>query len=553
MGLRGPGAVALGRRKKADQVDNIHSAATPKPWEDLALPLWRRVVLFCESLPVTSGPLAGTLWRARPWQKRFIQAVYKTDRRGRRIVRTAVLSMARKNGKSDLASRLCLAHMVGPCSEPRGECYSAANDRQQAGRLFAEMVAIIERVPWMRERISVRRHSKELEDIGDGGTGTVYAALSSDVAVAHGKSVSFFCYDEYGQSTDSSLFDALDTGMGGRDQPFGLVISTQAANDAAPLSLMIDYGLRIERGEIADPSYHLTLYTASPELDPFSIESWKQANPALGDFRDLNDVKRMAAQAQRMPSKLASFENLVLNRRVDVTQQFITAPVWAACGAPVDIAGLAGRPCYAGLDLSESRDLTALVLTFHGNDGMVDVLPFCWLPGDDLREREDMDRAPYRQWRDAGHLLTMPGKTIDPRVIAAKLAELHATYRIRAVGFDRWKIAGLQRELADIGCDVPLIPHGQGYRDMSGAVGALERVLYEERIRHGNHPVLTSCIANARATSDPAGGKKLDKAKSHGRIDAAVALCMALHMPTMAPPPKKESVYRTRGLITISI
>jgi len=516
------------------------------------LPLWQRVVMFCESLPVTSGPLAGTLWRARPWQRRYIQRVYRT-KRGRRVVRTAVLSMARKNGKSDLASRLCLAHMVGPCSEPRGECYSAANDRQQAGRLFAEMVAIIERVPWMRDRISVRRHSKELEDIGPGGTGTIYAALSSDVAVAHGKSVSFFCYDEYGQSTDSSLFDALDSGMGGRDQPLGIVISTQAPNDSAPLSQMIDYGLRIERGEIADESFCLTLYTADVALDPFSMEAWRQANPALDDFRDLDDVKRMAAQAQRMPSKLASFENLVLNRRVDTTAQFITGPVWAACGATVDMESLAGRPCFGGLDLSESRDLTALVLTFVDDDGMVDVVPFCWLPDDDLREREDQDRAPYRLWRDQGHLLTMPGKTIDPRVIAAKLAELHAVHKIRAVGFDRWKIAGLQRELDQIGTDVPLIAHGQGFRDMSPAVGALERLLYEQRLRHGNHPVLTANVANTKATIDPAGGKKLDKAKSTGRIDAAVALAMAVHMPMLAPPPKPPSVYQSRGILSVPL
>jgi len=172
------------------------------PWRSPALSRADRVILFGESLPVTSGALAGTKFRFRPWQKRWIKRVYKTDRKGRRVVRTAVNSMARKNGKTDLAARLALCHLCGPEAEARGEVYSAANDRFQAGKIFSEMVAIIESVPWMKRRVSIRRHSKELEDIGDGGTGSTYAALSSDVGTKHGLSPSFFVYDELGQASD---------------------------------------------------------------------------------------------------------------------------------------------------------------------------------------------------------------------------------------------------------------------------------------------------------------------------------------------------------------
>jgi len=552
MGMRGPGAVAVKRRKKTDD-QTEQSSPAPHPWEAPGLSRADRVLAFCESLPVTSGTLAGTMWKARPWQRKWIRRVYRTDRRGRRLVRTAVLSLARKNGKSDLASRLCLCHLAGPEAEQRGECYSAANDRFQAGKLFAEMVSIIERTPWMRARISIRRHSKELEDLSAaGGTGSIYAALSADVATKMGLNVSFFVYDEMGQSTSNDLFEALDSATGARAEPLGLVISTQAARDDMPFSKLIDYGLRVQRKEIKDPTFDLTLYSAPPELDPFDPKTWKLANPALGDFRSIEDVRRMAGQAQRMPSREASFRNLILNQRVATDQQFITAPVWAACAGATDMDKLKGRPCYGGLDLGGSRDLTALCLVFpDGDDGRTDLLLQAWIAGD-LREREEHDRAPYTLWERQGHLMKGGDKTLDPAVVARRIAELHGAYGIRGLAFDRWRIKDLQRELDAIGCDVALIEHGQGFKDMNPSLIEFERVIFEGILRHGNNPLLTWAIANCRTEADAAGNRKLSKQKSSGRIDPAVALAMAIGAITKAPPPPAPSVYESRGIISLS-
>lgn len=523
MGLRGPGAKAIRKATPA-----VEGPTMPHPWEAAGLSRAERVCRFVESLPVTSGSLAGTQFRLRPWQRKRINRIYRTDARGRRTVRTAVLSMGRKNGKTDLGARLSLCHIAGPEAEQRGEVYSAANDRFQAGRNFAEICAIIERTPWLATRISIRRHSKELEDIGEGGTGTVYAALSADVATKHGLSPSFVVYDELGQATSRDLYDVLDTALGARAEPLMLVISTQAATDLAPMSELIDYGLRVERGEVKDPSFYLALFTAPPELDPWAQKTWKLANPALGDFRSLDDVKRMALQAQRMPSRAASFRNLILNQRVDTTAQFLSAAVWKPCNGVVDVDSLKGRRCFGGLDLSASRDLTALVLVFAADDGTYDALPFFWLPADDLADREDTDRVPYQQWRDDGYLLTCPGRTIDPNAVALKIADLHGEYNIEVLAYDRWRINDLQRSLDAIGCSAPLAPHGQGFKDMSPSIDVMERTILDSRLRHGGHPILTWCASNAKTQSDPAGNRKLDKQKSTGRIDGLVALTMAL-------------------------
>lgn len=522
MGLRGPGATKI----KRPDAPPVPADAGPKPWERKGLSRVGRVVAFLESLPITSGAHAGKPFKVRPWQRRFLQAVY--GGKGARTVRTAVLTMARKNGKSDISARLALCHLAGPEAEQRGECYSAANDRFQAGRLFSEMVAIIERVPWMVDRISIRRHSKELEDIG--GTGSTYAALSADVATKMGLSPSFICYDEYGSAPSRDLFDALDTAMGARAEPLMIVISTQAATDLAPMSELVDYGLRVQRGEIVDPSFHLTIYTAPADADPWSPATWKLANPALGDFRSLADVERMASQARRLPSKAAAFRNLILNQRVAAEGSLLTAPEWLACAADIDLDALAGRPCFAGLDLSASRDLTALVLVFDDGKGGWDVAPFFWLPAVGLTDKAEQDRVPYGVWRDAGQLLTTPGATIDPRFIAAEIARLHGQFNIRSIAFDRWRIEDLKRALVDEGCEVELVPHGQGFKDMGPAVDRLERHVAERTLRHGSHPVLTWCASNARAVADPAGNRKLDKSKSTGRIDGLVALAMALNV-----------------------
>ena len=436
--------------------------------------------------------------------------------------------------KTELAAALCLCALSGPEQEPRGECYSVACTRFQAGRVFNEMVAIITRTPWLNDRINIVRFRKELEDTVNGST---FDVLSADVAPVHGLSPSFICYDELGQVPSRALYDALGTALGGRAQPLMVVISTQAAIDTAPMSELIDYGLRIERGELVDPGFHLTLYTAPPEFDPWEVSTWRLANPALGDFRSLEDVQTLAHRARHTPSGEMSFRNLILNQRCDAVSQFIDMRAWKSCGEPVDPDQLKGRPCYAGLDLGATKDMTALVLVFAGSDGEFDVLPFCWLPGEPLQELEDADRsAPYRLWGRQGHLLTFPGRSTDPKAVAVKIAELHGRYSIRALAFDRWRIEDIKRELSAIGCNVELVPYGQGFRDMAPAVDVLERLVDEGKLCHGDHPVLTMAASNAKAELDSAGNRKLSKRKSTGRIDPLVALAMAIGVASRPTP-----------------
>jgi len=479
--------------------------------------------------------LAGTLFKLRGWQKKFIRKIYGVGKNGKRKVRTALLSLARGNGKTTLAAALALCHLVGPECEQRGEVYSAANDRFQAGRIFSEMAAMIEHVDWLNRRVTIRRFTKELEDTG--GTGSIYAALSRESGTKMGMAPSAVIYDELGQAESRDLFDALDTAMGKRAEPLMIIISTQAARDEAPLSVLIDYGLRVERGEIKDDSFHLELFTAPIDADPWSLKTWKIANPALDDFRSLEDVKRLSIQAQRMPTAEASFRNLILNQRVDTTVHFLSAALWKACGASVDEDHLQGHKCFAALDLGATKDITALVLVFDAGDGTYDIVPYCWLPGETLQEREDEDRMPYKTWARQGHLLTFDGRATDPQAVALKIAELHGRYNIQALAFDRWRIEDIKRELSKIGCNVELLPWGQGFKDMAPAIDLVERLVEEKKLRHGNHPLLAMAVTNAKVETDAARNRKLSKRRSIGRIDPLVATAMALGAAVRPTPP----------------
>lgn len=547
MGLRGKGAqpkiVNLADARQATLGFSPSEVAPPRredPWKVPGQTRVERVIAFLEDLPVTQGSLAGSNLKVRPWQRKFLEAVYAEDKRGQRPIRTAVLSMPRKNGKTQIVAGLALCHLIGPEAESRGEVYAAANDRFQSGKTFNEIVAILDQCPNLALHVNIVKFRKEIEVLSGDGKGSIFAALSADAATKHGLSPSFIVYDELGQAPKRDLYEALDTAMGARDNPLMCIISTQAADDHAVMSELVDYGHRVESGEIEDASFHLTFYGAEATDDPWSPDTWAKANPALGDFRSYDDVERQAAQAQRVPSRENSFRNLILNQRVAAHVRFIAKAEWDANGAEPALASLAGRRCFAGLDLSASRDLTAFVMVFPADDGTFDVLARFYLPEDGLADKSEQDRVPYDVWARQGVLTAIPGATVDPAFVANEIAEAAALYQIEALAYDRWRIEDLRRELRAIGAEIPLVEFGQGFKDMAPAVDLVERLVAETKMRHGKNPILTMCASNAVIERDAAGNRKLAKHKSTGRIDGLVALAMALaasgrHEPEQMP------------------
>jgi phage terminase large subunit-like protein len=502
------------------------------PWQKPDLSRLERVVAFIEDMPVTQGKLSGTKMKLRQWQiDEFLAPIYATDETGHRPVRTAVLSMGRKNGKTGLSAALALCHTVGPEAVDRGEAYFCAMDKGQSGKAFAECKAMLEQHAELIERVNIKRNEKEIEVLEGAGKGSILKALSADADSKLGLSPSFVLCDEAGYWPKRDLFDAMDSALGARDEPLIVAISTQAKDDTAFFSEMIDYGLKVQSGEIDDTSFHLAFFHAPQDADPWSPETWALANPAMGDFNSLEQIERMAAQAQRIPAKEADFRNKVLNQRVDGTVRFIAKREWDNCNkGDIDPEALKERDCYAGLDLSAARDLTAFVLVFPNPDGTFEVLPRFFLPEFDIGGKSEADRVPWELWskQEPSKLTLLPGKVIDPALVAEHIADASGDYNILGIAYDRWRIEDLRRELTALSVELPLTPLGQGFKDFSPAVDTLERLVADEKVNHAGNPILAMCAANAVVTKDPAGNRKLDKSKASGRIDGLVALAMAL-------------------------
>jgi phage terminase large subunit-like protein len=524
MGLRGAGA----RSRKVDE-QNSKSRLRALPWKKKGLTRVERVIAFLESTPVTKGILAGTKMKLLPGQRKFIEAVYgRLAKDGRRKIRIAINSQPRGNGKTGLIAGLALCHLLGPECEPRGEIYSAAYNKLQAALIFAEMKAIIEAVPEFEARCNIQRYGKVIEVMEGDGAGSIYESLSADDKRAHGLSPSFWCFDEYAQAPNSDLLDNLRTAMGKRSEGLGIVISTQAANDLHPLSQLID-----DAALGQDPSVYLQLAVAPPEADIFDESTWFACNEALGKFLDLNEFRAQAEQAKRMPSLRAKFENLRLNRRIDARVQFISDADWMACAAPLDMQSLAGKPCYAGLDLSQTTDMCALVL-YWPHDGSL--LPYFWLPEEGLLDRDRKEGGHYRAWRNAGLLETTPGKAINFRAIIHRLAEISARYDLVCVAYDRAFIKTFMARCEEDGVRLPLKEYGQGFVSMSPAVQLLEAAVLDKHIHHGGHPILRWQMSNVAIEMDSSANRKPSKKRAIGHIDGVVAALMALAIAEQPQP-----------------
>jgi phage terminase large subunit-like protein len=481
--------------------------------------------------------------KLRPIQCEILRMIYDSP------TRRAIISMARKNAKTLSSALIVLLHLVGPEARRNSQIYSAAQSRSQAAILFELAAKIVRMSAELSGYVTIRDSAKELvcRELG-----SVYKALSAEVPTSYGLSPSLVIHDELGQvaGPTSLLYDALETAMGAQQEPLSIVISTQATTDSDLLSLLID-----DAASNADERNKLMLKTAPLDDDPWSEKTWRKANPLLGDVLAVEYVRELAETARRLPAKEASFRNLVLNQRINQTARLIPRSVWMACSDEPDPHVLEVGPVWVGLDLSARNDLTAVAYGAQDEARVWHVRVEFFAPEKGVVERSRRDRVPYDVWAREGWITLTPGASVDYEIVAQRLVEICNDFDVSSIAFDRWRMDVLEKELSRLGAELPLVAFGQGFRDMSPAVDTIEAALANEAVRHGGNPVLTMCAANAVASSDHAGNRKLDKAKATGRIDGLVALTMCVHAASMRVPDAVDgpSVYESRGMEEIAL
>ena len=490
-----------------------------------------KVIAFIECLQIPEGAKVGQRIQLDPFQKRFILDVYDNPHR----TKTAILSIARKNGKTALIAGLLLAHLVGPVAVQNSQIVSGAMSRDQASLVFKLAHKMIMQNPQLGQIIKVIPSSKALIGLP---MNVEYRAIAADGATAQGLSPVLIIFDEVGQvkGSQNDFYDALLTSQGAHANPLMINISTQAPKDDDLLSVLID-----DAQSSGDPHTVCHVYTAPQDCDLMDEEAWKAANPALGSFRSLEDMRSLAQKAARMPSFENTFRNLNLNQRVNPVAPFIPVGEWKKCGegsADEFQTAFEQGEIFAGLDLSARNDLTAFVMAARHN-GVWYAKGAYWTPRDTLPDRAKQDRAPYDVWAKQGHLTALQGATIDYAEVGQYILDQFGQYNIAGIAYDRWRIDVFKKALD--GAELPLVEWGQGFRDATVGIEALEEAILNGKFRHDNNPVLNMCVHNARVLTDPAGNRKFEKAKSTGRIDAIVALAMAMGLASrQQPEPQKE-------------
>jgi phage terminase large subunit-like protein len=477
-----------------------------------------RVIAFIEShCHVPEGKWVGRLMVLDPFQKNWILDTYDNPH----VTTRSILSIARKNGKTALIAALVLVHLVGPEAQLNSSVVSGASSKEQASLVFKAARKMVELSSELSSRVKVLGSTKSLIGLKKN---VEYKALSADKDTNHGLSPILVILDETGRvrGAQDDFIDSLVTAQGAYEDPLQIVISTQAKTDADLFSIWIDDALSGE-----DPTLVCHLYAATEDCNVADTKEWAKANPAIETFGNFNYIKKMSEQASRMPSFENSFRNLILNQRVEIFDPFMTPAIWAKNSE--EMRPIEGRRVYAGLDLSRVTDLTSMVVVSEDEDGFIDVWPFFWTPKEGLKAREERDRTPYTLWAKRGLLKATPGNTVDYNLVILQMETFFQENDLEVIkiNFDRWNINAFKRELEREELDWPMEPFGQGYQSMSPAIDAVERFFMDGLVRHGDNPVLKRCISNSVVERDAAENRKLNKAKSTGRIDGAVAMVMA--------------------------
>lgn len=499
-----------------------------------------RAVQFIQSLKHSVGEWAGKPFVLMDWQrKQIIEPLFGTlNPDGTRQYRTIYIELPRKNGKTSTAAPIAL-YLLYADDEPGAQIYSAANDRDQASLVFNVAAPMVKQSPALKRRSKILDYQKRIVNYE---LNAFYRAISAEAYTKFGIDAHGIVYDELHAAPDRGLYDVLTTSTGARRQPLSVFITTAGYDRESICWEQHDYACKVRDGIIEDPTFLPVIYAAPEEADWTDEDVWRACNPALGAFRNIEEMRNLCRRAQENPAEEMTFRRLYLNQWTGSVERWMPMEKWDACGGKVD--DLENRTCYAGLDLAATTDLTALSLVFPKEDSY-DVLMHFWIPGDTAVQAEKRDRVPYRAWAQQGFISLTPGNVIDYKFIQKTLEQYREKFKIAEIAFDRWGATKLVQDLQEVSFTV--VPFGQGFASMSAPTKELMTLVLGGKIRHGGHPVLRWNADNMVVAQDPAGNLKPDKAKATQKIDGMVALIMALDRATRHGA-GGHSVYESHGV-----
>ncbi len=481
----------------------------------------------------TRGPLARTPILLDPWQRFWTAVLYGWLRAdGCRRFSMGYEEVARKNGKSTWKAPQA-SYMFMMDGEIGAEVYTIATTREQAMAVFKPALDNFRR--WARLSPGVARSFKILDGKNQEQItfdSSVFRPLPANAESLDGLNPHATFVDEFHAHRTSEVWDVMESARGARKQPLQSAITTAGFILDGVCTQVRGYLKQILEGKRVDDSFFGYIYTLDDGDDPLDERNWPKANPGLGRSKTWEYMRSMARKAAALPSAMANFKTKDLNIWCNSADGWFDMGVWDKGAKKFDPLMLRGRRCFGGMDLSATRDLTALSLVFPPEESSDDanwyVLVWVFCPEAKITEQEKDDAAPYKQWQRAGFLQATEGEVVDYEPMRKLILSVSNVYDLVELAFDKWNATHLVNQLMEDG--VPMVEVPQTTGGMHPGAKRLEELVYSKRLRHGGQPVLRWAAGNTSLLFDSNGNFRPDKKKSNanGRIDPLVATVMAL-------------------------
>jgi phage terminase large subunit-like protein len=503
-----------------------------------------RAVKFLRRLKHPKSRAPGNAFTLDAWQEKIIRAIYSPrNPDGSRIVKTVVLLIPRGNRKSSLSAAISLIHAIGPEKIRGGECVLAAADRKQASIAFKEATDVVRMDKRLVSATRIYDAFNSAKKIVLKKGGSFLETISSDAGTAHGKSIACLVADELAQWRGTDLWIALKSSLP-KVRDSLLVVATTSGKGQDNLAWeIVDRARKVASGEIDDPSMLPILFETPADADWKDEALLYRANPGLVlGYQDITGLRQLVKEAETSMTAREMVQNLHLNVWLDSSAApFIDMTVYDAQGGDIDTESLEGQAAWLGIDLSSSIDLSVIVACFRDGDDYI-VVPHFFCPADNLRQRQEATGQPYVEWAKQGLITATPGNVIDFRAVEDRIRELCETYSVQEIAFDPALARNVMNNLGEDG--LPVVEHRQGSLSMMPALAELERAIVAGRFKHGNHPVLRYCFANAEAETNAAGHiVRLKKSRKWLSIDGAVASAMACNRASAGGSAAVTSLY----------
>lgn len=481
-----------------------------------------KVVRFCEMLTMDTGKFAGQRFKLTDWQKFVIHYVYgllykETDTR---ITKEVYLQLARKSGKTSLASALALYHLAAD-GESDAQGVFAANSAEQAQLAFRQATNYMSHLDPDKKYFQTYRSEIRFPMMKSS-----MKVVSADARRLDGLNLSFFVLDEYHAAQNSDVYNVLTSSQGMRNQAMALIITTAGFDLTGPCYEMYNRCKELLHGKVIDDSMAAFIFELDVDDDPNDENVWVKAQPNLDITVTREYIKKELVKSSISPTATTNFLTKILNKWCQGEfGDWIKADYVLRCLDKVNLEDYRGYTCQVGLDLSSVSDMTALTVLIEKGEHLV-TKTFYFLPQSALKESVNAEK--YNNWSHSKNLIVTNGNVIDNDFIIKKLQEIHAITPIETIWYDAWNSTAIIVRLTEMGFQCK--PYSQSAGSINKPARELEKRVRECSIIIDNNPITTWMFHNVTVKEDYNNNIKPVKVNpnSMNKIDGVISIIMAL-------------------------